>query len=431
MSTISRRSLIQLAGLTGVGLTLSACAGPGTTTQPGGGAAGAVNLTGPVEGSISFAHWRGEDKAQFDSIIAAFVAANAGVEVRQDISPSNDYNANALQQIRQGTQGDLFAAFRGAQYESMVKASLFADLTKDGPTDKYVANLIGAGTTDGKQYGYPYQLVFNMPLINADLRAQAGYTANPKDWNGFLDLCEKLKSSGVVPIAWPGGEAGNAGQLFNAMVMNEAPSDDMCAQIEAGTMKVTDDWFLTVLRRYEELKPYFQPNATGTAVEPAQQMFASGQSAMLATGSYHMTSVRGLGATFGFDLIAPITTTADKAKYEGIHNATFILGVSTVSKNASTAFALLKHLSDPKAAGDYANGTSQHVTVKDVQYTNPDLLATAPWLERKTLLAPRFQFTNLDIRNAAEGAATAVVGGTSVDEAAASAQRIIDQRVKR
>lgn len=429
-TTLSRRSLLQLAGLTGVGLTLTACAGPGAGTQPGGAASTAVDLTGPVQGSISFAHWRGEDKAQFDAIIAEFVAQHSGVEVRQDISPSNDYNANALQQIRQGSVGDFFAAFRGAQFESMVKASLFVDLTKDGPTDAYVANLIGAGASDGKQYGYPYQLVFNMPLINVDMRTKAGFSENPKDWAGFLALCDALKSSGVVPIAWPGGEAGNAGQLFNAMVMNEAPADDMCAQIEKGTMKVTDEWFLTVLRRYEELKPYFQPNATGTAVEPAQQMFASGQAAMLATGSYHMTSVRGLGATFPFDLIAPITTTADKAKYEGIHNATFILGVSSVSKNPSTAFALLKHLSDPKAAGEYANGTSQHVTVKDVVYTNADLLATSHWLERTTLLAPRFQFTNLDIRNAAEGAATAVVGGTSVEEAATAAQRIIDQRIK-
>lgn len=101
-TTLSRRSLLQLAGLTGVGLTLSACAGPGAGTQPGGATSAAADLTGPVQGSISFAHWRGEDKAQFDAIIAEFVAQHSGVEVRQDISPSNDYNANALQQIRQG-----------------------------------------------------------------------------------------------------------------------------------------------------------------------------------------------------------------------------------------------------------------------------------------------------------------------------------------
>lgn len=426
---INRRSFLTLAALAGAGASLSACAGPG-------GSAGAATtpsaaLDGKVGGSISFAHWRGEDKAVLEKIIGAFKAANSGVEVRQDISPSNDYNSNALQQIRQGAIGDLFAAFRGAQFDSMTKANLFVDLSNAGLADKYTANVVTPGASGGKQYGYPYQLVFNMPVINTDLRTKAGYAENPKDWAGFLALCDKLKGLGVVPIAWPGGEAGNAGQLFNAMVMNDAPADDMCAQIEKGTMKVTDEWFLGVLRKYEQLKPYFQPNATGTAVEPAQQMFASGKAAMLATGSYHMTAVRGLKAEFPMDLIAPITVDAAKKKYDGIYNATFILGVSSVSKNPSTAFALLKYLSDPKVAAEYANGTSQHVTVKGVQYTNKDLLATSGWLDKKTLLAPRFQFNDLDIRNAAEGACTAVVGGTSVQEAAAKAQGIIDQRVKK
>lgn len=429
---ISRRSLLALAGLAGVGASLTACAGPGGAPAPAQtSAAAGGGLTGKVEGQISFAHWRGEDKAVLDKIIESFKGANAGVEVRQDISPSNDYNSNALQQIRQGAVGDIFAAFRGAQFEAMTKAGLFADLTDAGLTSKYTANVITPGAKDGKQWGYPYQLVFNMPIINADLRSKAGYPENPKDWQGFLDLCEKLKSQGVVPIAWPGGEAGNAGQLFNSMVMNDAPADDMCAQIEKGSMKATDDWFLGVLRKYEQLRPYFQPNSTGTAVEPSQQMFASGQAAMLATGSYHMTAVRKLNAEFPMDLIAPITVEEAKKKYDGIYNATFILGISTVSKNAATAFALLSYLSDPKVAGEYGNGTAQHVTVQGVEYTNKDLLATSGWLDRTTLLAPRFQFNDLDVRNAAEGACTAVVGGTSVEEAAAKANAVIEQRVKK
>ena len=53
---------------------------------------------------------------------------------------------------------------------------------------------------------------------------------------------------------------------------------------------------------------------------------------MLATGSFHISAVRKLGAKFPINLIAPITVTKDKAKYEGIYNATFILGVNTAGK---------------------------------------------------------------------------------------------------
>jgi raffinose/stachyose/melibiose transport system substrate-binding protein len=208
------------------------------------------------------------------------------------------------------------------------------------------------------------------------------------------------------------------------------PTDNAFADIEAGTRKVTDDWFVTTLKQYQQLTPYFEPNSTGTASEPLQQMFASGKAAMLATGSFHFGAVRKLGATFPIGLIAPITVAKDKAKYEGIYNATFILGVNTAGKQQDAALKWLEFLSDPVNAAVYANGTSQHLTVKNVDYTNADLKHTAPWLAKKTLLAPRFQFNNLDIRNAVEGSCVAVVGGTSPEEAAQKAQTVIDQKRK-
>ena len=58
------------------------------------------------------------------------------------------------------------------------------------------------------------------------------------------------------------------------------------------------------------------------------------------------------------------------------------------------------------------------------------LVGSGEWLTKKTLLAPRFQFNNLDIRNAVEGACTAVIGGTGVQQAADQAQTVIDQKRK-
>ena len=431
MTQFTRRSFLAAVGLTAAAGTLSACAGPGGSTQPTATGTSAALDASKANGAISFAHWRAEDKAAFETIIGEFTKKYAGTSVRQDITPSNDYQSNALAQIRQGTVGDLFSAFRGAQFNDMAKAGLFTDLTSTGLADKYTANLIAPGASDGKQLGFPYQLVLNMPVYNQEMLTGVGATAPPADWDGFLALCEKLKGTGVVPMAWPGGEIGNAGHLFNSMVMNAAPSDDMCAQIEAGTMKVTDDWFLGMLKQYQQLIPYFQPNATGTAVEPAQQMFASGKAAMLVTGTFHMAAVRALGAKFGMNVLSPITTTADKAKYQGIHNATFIMGVSTASKNPNTAFALLSLLSDPTIAGKYGDATAQLVTLKNVNYSNADLNATKGWLDKKTLLAPRFQFNNLNVRNAVEGACIAVVGGKSPDQAASEAQTVVDQQIKK
>jgi raffinose/stachyose/melibiose transport system substrate-binding protein len=425
-ATLSRRRLLQFLAASGAAASLAACAGPGTARP----AASATLNTSNKTGKVSFAHWRAEDKDVFAKLITQFKTANPGIDITQDISTSTDYQAQALQRMRSGAIGDVAPAFRGSQFESFVSSGLFTDLSATGLTDKYTANLITSGAENGKQYGYPYQIVLPMPLINTDILSSAGVSSIPTDWDSYLAMLEAIKSKGITPIAFPGGDAGNAGQLFNSMIMNVAPSDDMCAKIQSGQYKCTDDWFVQMLTYYQQLAPYMQPNSAGTAVEPAEQLFATGKAAILATGSYHIAAVRKLGAKFPIDLAPPITSAKGKAKYEGTYNATFILGINSASKVQGAALAWLQFLSDPANAGVYANDTAQFTPVKGVQYTNPDLKALEPWLDRKTLLAPRYQFSDLDMEHAVEASAVKVLAGTAPAQAAEDAQKVVDQRVK-
>ncbi|MER7180408.1 extracellular solute-binding protein [Streptomyces hyaluromycini] len=426
---LDRRAALRLFAASGLGLGLAACAGPGGGTAASSGSSpSALATSGTVKGTVSFAHWRAEDKAVLAGLIKAFVKKYPDAGVEQDISPSADYQSTALRRIQGSKTGDLFTAFRGAQFEQIVKAGVYSPLTGADVVGKYQPSLITPGAAKGVQYGLPYQLVFNMPLANADALDKAGHTGAPADWDGFLQLLDDLKAKGYTPLAWPGGDAANAGQLLNTMVMNNAPSDDMFTKIESGEYRATDDWFVKTLEQYRELKPYFQARATGSTTDAVTRLFAQGKAGLLAVGSFQMAAVRALGAKFPFDLVAPVTTTAAKARYQGVFNTTFILGVNSASKVQPAAYAFLEFLSDPANAGTYANGTGQHVTVQGVDYTNKDLKAIAPWLTKKNLLAPRFQFLNLDIRTAVENAAVAVVGGKKPAQAAEEAQRVIDQK---
>jgi raffinose/stachyose/melibiose transport system substrate-binding protein len=424
---LDRRGFLGLLGATGLSLAATACTGPGATSSKAGSAAPTV--TGSVTDTISFAHWRAEDRQVFDKIVTSFVKANPDAGVEQDISPSADYQASALQRLRSGNVGDVFTAFRGAQFSDMDSAGLFTDLSNQDFSQNYAAPYAEVGRADGKQMGLPYQVVFLMPIYNVDLFDKSGITEIPADWDGFLSMCQTLRSKGVVPIAWPGGDPGNAGQLFNSMVMNNAPSPDMCAKIESGEYKCTDDWFLKTLSQYAELRPFMEKNAAGTAPEPLQQMFVSQKAAMLATGSYHIAACRGLGAKFAMDILSPITVPAPEATYQGVHNATFILGLNSASDKQETGVAFLEHLSDPAVASVYANGTAQHVPISGVEYTNPDLKKLAPWLEKDTILAPRYQFLDLDVASAVEGSCIAVVGGKSPEQAAEEAQRVVEEQI--
>jgi raffinose/stachyose/melibiose transport system substrate-binding protein len=119
------------------------------------------------------------------------------------------------------------------------------------------------------------------------------------------------------------------------------------------------------------------------------------------------------------------------ARYTGITNNTFILGVNTKAGKTEQriARAFISHLLNGEMATLYANGTKQHVTVLDVEYTDENLRNTASIMSERLVLAPRFIFLNQGVRDILEDALIAVVGGESVDKALEDGAKLIKQKL--
>ena len=90
--SLDRRSAFRLFGAAGLGLGLAACAGPGggSSGASDGASPSALATSGPVKGTVSFAHWRAEDKAVFADLIKTFAKKYPDAGVEQDIAPSAD-----------------------------------------------------------------------------------------------------------------------------------------------------------------------------------------------------------------------------------------------------------------------------------------------------------------------------------------------------
>ena len=423
---LGRRAFVQLLGAAGA-VSLAGCAGPGS--EDPGRRTTAASLDADASGKVVFSHWRAEDQPVFDELLSRFAETYPDIDVTQDIAPSADYQASALQRLRNGDSGDAFSTFRGAQFNAFADAGVYSDLGDLDLVGSYPDELAAIGQADGKQLAVPYQVVFLDPVVNLDLLERAGVSEVPTDWDGYLAMLDALRSTDAVPFGWPGGDTGNLGQLVNTMVMNNAPSDDMFTQVGAGELKLTDDWFVTTLRQYAELAPYMQEGVRGTLHDTLLQRFAQGEVAILASGSYAIAPARAAGAEFPIDLAPPVTVAAGEARYAGVHNATFLLGVNAASENQDAAVAWVDFLSRPENAAIYANGTAQHVGVEGVTYENADLKRLERWLSADTLLAPRFQLLDLDVQAAVDQSTVAVVGGTSPEQAAEEAQAIVDQQI--
>lgn len=379
--------------------------------------------------TLSFLHWRGEDVKSFNAIIEQFQIENPYIQVEMQTLPSDQYQSTVQAKLVDGSSGDVFTSFPGAQFEALANAGMFSDLSNEAYLSQFNGKLIEAGIKDGKQLAVPYQLVYNDPIYNVNIFEKYGLTP-PTDWEGFLALCETLKSNGIIPIAFAGADIG-PGQFMNTMVMNNLPSDDTFIKVGKGEAKLTDAWWVKTLTQIKELndKGYLQSNALGTKDAAAGALFIQEKAAILASGSYQLAQNKAQNPNLEQKLLAPITVSTDQAKYEGVHTSTFMLAVNSKSKHPKEANKFIEFLSRKEIASKYANETGQNVTIKDAEYATPELQVASEWANKKTLFQPRFTITNGENQKAVVNSIQAVLGGKSAQDAAAEAQAIVDQQV--
>lgn len=377
--------------------------------------------------TIRFSHWRGEDSEIFNKLIQKFQTENPNIKVEMSVTGSEAYIASSQAELQSSKGPDVFTTFPGSHFETLSKAGVYSDLTNQAFVKNFNPNLIIAGQKDGKQLAVPYQLVYNLPVYNKALFEKYNLEV-PKDWDSFLAACETFKKNGITPILIAAGD-NSPGQFINTMLMNNQPDEKFWEKVLAGELKFTDDWYVKTLSDIKTLqdKGYFQEGALGSKKEGTVALFAQEKGAMLAQGSYMMSTVSKQNPNLKQGLLGIITTPADKAVYEGIHTTTFMMGINVKSKHQAEAAKFIEFLTRPEIAAEYANGTGQMLTVNGVQYDSPELKEQATWLDKKTRFQPRFTITSPEIMKAVEVSLQDVIGGMDPKQAAAKVQEAVEK----
>ena len=388
------------------------------------------------KGTIEFHHWRPEDKAVFQTIIDKFQDAHPGTYINQVIMSSVDYTNLAYAKISANKKAALFVTSRGGQFDQFAKAGLLKEIGDQRYIKQNVIqSALTPATVSGKIYGLPYQSLFNNPLYNADMFAKNGWKV-PTTWSQTLAFCKTAKAAGIIPFAWPAATRGNAGQILNSFLMNgDSTYASMAAHVAAidtGKEDLNTDWFKSLANKYKAMNDAgcFPANVTGYNDTAAPADFAAGKAAIYPTGSFGISTVVKLNpAMSGKIKMFGMITTDSKPLYEGITNNTFILSVNAKasSTDQKIANAFISWLATPEMAQIYAVGTSQHVSIINVDYSaNQDLLNVSDIMGKKLLLAPRFLFNNVNgVRNPMEDALIAIGGGADVNKTLADTSKTI------
>ena len=207
------------------------------------------------------------------------------------------------------------------------------------------------------------------------------------------------------------------------------------ADLNSGKIDLTSTWFKGVADIYVKLRNAgcFPENPTGVTEAAAYNLFATGKSPILPTGTFSMGSIKTLSpALTGKMQLMSMVLTDGKVVAEGIMNNTFNLSVNAKSNPTDQRIAksFLSYLATGPVAAIYAVATTQHVNVLDVDYSsNVDLLNTSSFQAKNTMLAPRFLILNTSVSDLTQDALIQIVGGKSPDDVLPDFSKQIKQKL--
>lgn len=146
--------------------------------------------------------------------------------------------------------------------------------------------------TDGVLKEIPYQYKANAYLYNKALFKQAGIEAAPKNWQEFLDACQKLKDAGITPLTVDDAYAPQAFGMHLARLMGSDGVTDVVMNNGWNKPEV-----LQAAKAFEDLaqKGYFSKQVGSNTWPTGQNTeFAIGKAAMYCAGTYVPNEVKGI-----------------------------------------------------------------------------------------------------------------------------------------
>lgn len=249
-----------------------------------------------------------------------------------------------------GTMPDLFMLKYGNEFNTLAASGAVLDLAPLVAADKAMSDKLqgssslAAYTHEGKLLGLPYNKAVVGVYYNKDLFRKAGVAEFPKTWKDFFAACEKLKASGVAPVALMTGENSWTSMLLLDFMIGSSPEGSAWLARGPEAQKFSDPAFVDAAAKLQEaLKKYTTPDAIGASYGVAANNFLSGKAAMIANGpwmigSFHdpKSAPEGFAASVGY-APAPGSIVID------MENIAYASGSSDPAKRKA-AFAFLSYL---------------------------------------------------------------------------------------
>ncbi|GAA3934936.1 extracellular solute-binding protein [Actinomadura viridis] len=345
---LGRRGFLRLAGgaaaVTALPAGLAACGGSS------GGAGGTLRLVGVADQQKPL------DLLTKDYTKAKFTTSYA---------PTDQVQTSVRTQLGAGSAPDLHVVYPGngsaMSMAQIAQAGLLADLSDQAWTKKIPENFKPAFQHQGKTFMYSAGASVIGAIYNKKVFQEAGVEP-PKTWGEFLEVCDKIKKKGKVPIAL-GAQTQWVTQLITyALVPSTvyAKNPQFDGQMQAGTASFAQSGWADAFTMYLDLQKrgFFNDNPNGTTFEQQTSMVATGKAAMAIQVSAVLPDFRKAAASPDDLGMFPVPGAEKEADVWIPAGVVVGLGASARGKNRDAAKAFIDHLGQQQNVNRWAEAVA-------------------------------------------------------------------------
>ena len=216
--------------------------------------------------------------------------------------PDDQYYTTIKTKLAAGEGPDIFRVFPKIGWSGVVElsnAGFLADLSDLSFISQIDPGAVKDMSNKGKVYGISQGIDVLGTYYNKSLFEQVGIKDEPRDWEGFLETCRRLKAAGITPIVMGDKDSWWTQFGIYQLAANTVYAEDreFDTRLLAGEDSFTDPMWVKAITMYKKLydEGYIIHNSLGLSGIQATQMFIDGKAAMVFDGTwdYPVLSARG------------------------------------------------------------------------------------------------------------------------------------------
>lgn len=309
--------------------------------------------------TITLIHYMGEQQKRdgLQSWIDSFTAANPDVEFEVTAVEYSNYLTTLKTMIAAGDIPDIMFG-KPKEHTDLIDAGHIADLTGASFIGNLAPGAVPSMVFNDKVYGVPIDLQTIGVFYNMDVFEAQGLDV-PTTWSELIEVCDSLEAAGIAPFAHPFKDSWTVFVDYFAdeyVVRYEEP--DMYVEIEAGNKSFADyPHFREVLKRLKKRASYEAGDDWGTDDSTAQNMMATGKSAMYIMGNWAVgTFVKDFpSVSIGYFGLPVYDDESLNKMPVGVDDAWM---ASAASEKMDTVKQFFAHITTPEAAKAWMEATN-------------------------------------------------------------------------